>query len=130
MSKLTPCMTATRLWAVLIAAPLRTVSMKILDDCTDPIRVEDLPFAWLARRREEDEADALGGALLVPLNGVHHGVGADGAVEGHRQLVSAEDPLHLAGQDRRVGQAQGGEQAQSDRLPVPVARVGARRLDR
>src|SRR4051812_27403650 len=108
MSKLTPCMTATRLWAVLTEAPLRTVSMEVLHCCPDPIRVEDLPFAGLAGRREEDEADALGGALLVPLQGLHHGVGVDRPLERHRQLVTAEDLLVLAGQRGRVGQSQRG----------------------
>src|SRR6478736_5465020 len=128
MSKLTPCNTATRLWALLIRTPYR--SSELLHGGSDPIRIEDLSLAGLAGLREKDEADARGGSLLVALKGVEDRVHPDRAVEGDRQAAPAQQLLDLGGQRRRLGEAQRRKQAEPDRLAVPVARVAAGGLDR
>src|SRR5829696_3426893 len=98
MSKLTPCMTATRLCAVLSEHPLRTISPELLHRGADPIRIEDLSRPWLSRRREQDELHPLGGALLVPLQGVHDRVDSDLRVKCARQVMAGQDRLDLRGE--------------------------------
>src|SRR5215213_3700442 len=104
MSKLTPCITTTRLWAVLIEAPRRPVSIEVLHGGADPIRIEHLARAGLSGGREEDEPHPLRGPLLVPLQRLHRTVGGDRGVEVNRKLVAAQDLLDLGGQLRRLGE--------------------------
>ena len=113
-----------------VVGALRLIASELLHGGADPIRIDQLPVAGLARLGEQDEADARGGPLLVALQGVEHRVDLDRRVEGDRQAVAAQDLLDLVAQLRRVGEPQRRQQAEADRLAVAVARVAARRLDR
>src|SRR5690348_1338004 len=98
--------------------------------CADLSGVDQLSRARLAWFGEQDEADALGGALLVALQRRERLVQVDRRIEVGGELVTTQDQFNFVAQLRRSGETQGRQETESDRLAVAVALVAARRLDR
>src|SRR4051794_41904977 len=84
----------------------------------------------MASLREEHEADAGGGPLLVALEGGEDVLDSHLGIEPDREPVPAEDLLALVAQVRGLGKPQRRQQADRDRLAVAVAAVAAGGLDR
>jgi hypothetical protein len=51
--------------------------VKLLDGCPDAFRVHPLVDPRLARSLQKHEAHAVGGALLVALDGIQNGIRVD-----------------------------------------------------
>src|SRR5262249_20285404 len=96
----------------------------------DPVGLHPLAPARLARLRDEDEADALRGRLLVAGDGVDHPADVDRWIERDRQPVRGEDSLDLLAQPVGVGEPERGEQTEPYGLAVAIARVAGGGLDR
>ena len=111
-------------------APRSRLLLQLLHGCPDPIRVDHRARPRRSGLGQKDERDPVGGALLVAGERREHLVHVHVGRELGRQAVACEQRANLLAQVVGIGEPQGGQQTEADRLAVAVARVAAGGLDR
>src|SRR4051812_37939643 len=114
-------MTSTRFF---ISAP------ELLHRGADVVRIDPLADLGLARSLQEHEADAVGSALLVERRRRQNRPDVDRRIQAGGQAVPIQQVADLVAKLDRAREAKRGEQAKPHRLPMAIALVAARGLDR